>query len=128
MLSFIWSAFFLVVILVAARPLIYALAGTDDPVIMDNALMNLHINMIFFFPLGVLLILRTTLQGIGHKILPLISSSLELIFKVIASFIFVPLWGYFGASIAEPFTWLICMVFLLFSYIRIMKQDGIWEK
>ena len=95
---------------------------------MDNALMNLHINMIFFFPLGVLLILRTTLQGIGHKILPLISSSLELIFKVIASFIFVPLWGYFGASIAEPFTWLICMVFLLFSYIRIMKQDGIWEK
>lgn len=126
MMSFLWSVIFLVVILVAAEPLVYALAGTNDPVIMDNALMNLHINMIFFFPLGVLLILRTTLQGINHKVLPLISSSLELIFKVVAAFFFVPMWGYFGASIAEPFTWLICMVFLLVSYIRIMKQEKIW--
>ncbi len=33
-----------------------------------------------------------------------------------------PPWGYAGASVAEPFSWLLCMLFLLFSYIRIMKE------
>ena len=127
MISLIWSLLFLVMILTLANPLIRALAGTDDPVIMSNALMNLHINMIFFFPLGILLIIRMTLQGINHKTIPLISSTMELIIKVLASFVFVPLWGYVGASIAEPFSWLVCMLFLLFSYIRILKKEKIYS-
>ena len=86
--------------------------------------MNLRINMLLFPPLGVLLILRTSLQGLGHRILPLISSSLELIIKGVAAFIFVPLWGYFGASIAEPSTWLICMLFLLVSFVKVMKKES----
>ena len=110
-------------ILTLAEPLVKALAGTDDPVIMSNALMNLHINMIFFFPLGVLLTLRMTLQGINYKTIPLISSSMELVIKILASFVFVPLWGY----VAEPFSWLLCMLFLLFSYIRIMKKEKIYS-
>ncbi len=122
-ISFVWAVIFLIVLLLFSRPIIYALTGTSKPVVMDNALMNLRINMIFFFPLGILLILRTSLQGIGHKILPLFSSSLELLFKVLASFVFVPLWGYFGASIAEPSTWVICMVFLLISFVHIMKKE-----
>ena len=127
MISLIWSLLFLVMILTLANPLIQALAGTDDPVIMSNAMMNLHINMIFFFPLGILLIIRMTLQGINHKTIPLISSTMELIIKVLASFVFVPLWGYVGASIAEPFPWLVCMLFLLFSYIRILKKERIYS-
>ena len=127
MISLIWSLLFLVMILTLANPLIRALAGTDDPVIMSNAMMNLHINMIFFFPLGILLIIRMTIQGINHKTIPLISSTMELIIKVLASFVFVPLWGYVGASIAEPFSWLVCMLFLLFSYIRILKKEKIYS-
>ena len=127
MISLIWSLLFLVMILTLANPLIQALAGTDDPVIMSNAMMNLHINMIFFFPLGILLIIQMTLQGINHKTIPLISSTMELIIKVLASFVFVPLWGYVGASIAEPFSWLVCMLFLLFSYIRILKKERIYS-
>ena len=127
MISLIWSLLFLVMILTLANPLIQALAGTDDPVIMSNAMMNLHINMIFFFPLGILLIIRMTLQGINHNTIPLISSTMELIIKVLASFVFVPLWGYVGASIAEPFSWLVCMLFLLFSYIRILKKERIYS-
>lgn len=123
LVSLVWTALYIVGLLLFMEPLIRAMAGTSDAVIMENAVMNLRINMIFFYPLGILLILRTTLQGINHKILPLVSSSLELIFKIVASFVFVPLWGYFGASIAEPVTWLICMVFLLFSYVRIMKKE-----
>ena len=126
-LCLIWSALFLVMILTLAKPLVKALAGTDDPVIMSNALMNLHINMIFFFPLGVLLTLRMTLQGINYKTIPLISSSMELVIKILASFVLVPLWGYAGASVAEPFSWLLCMLFLLFSYIRIMKKEKIYS-
>lgn len=125
-LSLIWALFFMVVLILFAKPIIYGLTGSRDPIMMENAVMNLRINMIFFFPLGVLLILRTSLQGLGHKVLPLISSSLEMIFKVLAALVFVPLWGYFGASIAEPSTWLICMLFLLVSYRKVMKEEKLY--
>lgn len=125
LLSFIWMAVFVLILLLFAEDIIYALVGNRDEVIMENALMNLRINMIFFFPLGMLLTLRTSLQGIGHKVLPLISSSFELIFKIVAAFLFVPMWGYFGASIAEPLTWLICMIFMLVSFIKVMKKENV---
>lgn len=123
-LDVIWLAIYIAGVLIFSDKLIYALTGSRSAVILDNARMNLRINMLLFPPLGVLLILRTSLQGLGHRILPLISSSLELIIKGVAAFIFVPLWGYFGASIAEPSTWLICMLFLLVSFVKVMKKES----
>ena len=52
------------------------------------------------------------------------TESTNMIIKGVAAFIFVPLWGYFGASIAEPSTWLICMLFLLVSFVKVMKKES----
>ena len=81
--------------------------------------------MIFFFPMGVLLSLRFILQGMHYRHIPLISNSTEHVVKVFLSFLFVPLWGYAGASVAGLFSWMLCTLLSLLCYIRIMKEEQI---
>ncbi len=118
----VWSVFAFVFVSIFARPIIQSLTGTNDELVIANAAMNLKINMPFYIFLGILLVLRTSLQGIGRKISPLISSSLELFTKIIGAFVFVPRFGYVGASVAEPMSWFICMLFMLLVYCHIRKD------
>jgi putative MATE family efflux protein len=120
--GFLWSTIATILIYILARPLVHAITGSMNSIVVDNAVMNLKINLPLFYPLGILLVLRTSLQGIGRKIAPLISSSIELIMKCLATWFLVERFGYVGVSIAEPSTWLVCMLFLLGAYRKAMKS------
>lgn len=52
------------------------------------------------------------LAAIGRKIVPLISSSIEMIGKFAAVLWIVPKFGYFGVCIVEPILWVLCTIFL----------------
>jgi Na+-driven multidrug efflux pump len=66
--------------------------------------------------LGMLLNFRFALQGIGKKIVPVISSVMEFAGKIIFAFLLVPVLGYFGVIICEPIIWCIMFVQLLYSF------------
>lgn len=108
-----WAAFCVVFIRIFGESMIRMLTGSDNPVVITNAVMNLRINLYFFFFIGTLLIVRSSMQGYGQKIMPLFSSGIELVMKVFATIYLIPRFGYWGASFAEPITWLLCMMFLL---------------
>jgi O-antigen/teichoic acid export membrane protein len=48
---------------------------------------------------------RNALQAIGSKILPILSSVIELVGKIIFTFIFVPKFGYLAVILCEPLIW-----------------------
>lgn len=121
--GFVWSAFILIIVNIFAGQLVTIFSGTKDADVIRYAVLNLRINMPFYFPLGILFILRTSLQGLGRKIAPLISSGIELVFKLFATWVLEPSFGYMGASIAEPLTWLLCMLFLLQAFYKTMKTE-----
>ena len=73
--------------------------------------------------LGPLFILRCTLQGLGHKIIPLYSSVMELTIKVLSASILVPAIGYFGVALTEPISWILMTTMLFFMYIHYIKKD-----
>lgn len=64
-------------------------------------------------PMAVLVILRNAFQGMGHPVLPLFCSGLELVGKIIFAFFAVPVWGYTAVCICEPVTWVVCVAFIL---------------
>ncbi len=119
--GFVWSAFIFIVVNAFAGRIVTLFSGTTDGEVIKYAVMNLRINMPFYFPLGILFVLRTSLQGLGRKAAPLISSGIEMAFKLFATWVLVPLFGYVGASIAEPLTWLMCMLFLSVSFFKVLK-------
>lgn len=72
----------------------------------------------------ILTVLRATrmfLQGVGQKIIPLVSSGIELIGKIVFTFLIIPPLGYLGVCLSEPVLWLACTIFLVFSYIRVNR-------
>ena len=99
-----------------AEKLIQMLSNSENTQIIKNGAIYLKINTPFFTVLGVLLILRNALQGLGKKITPLVSSVIELIGKLIFTYILIKPLGYFGVCICEPIIWICMMVQLLYSF------------
>ena len=98
--------------------MVRAITGTNDEVIISNAVLYLKISAPVIPPMAVLVIVRNMLQGIQHTIEPLLASGLELIGKVIFGVWIVPAVGYTAVCFCEPVTWVICFVFILGALYR----------
>lgn len=118
----IWSVGAFFAVRIFGGNMVAVLTHTKNPDVMANAVMNLNINMNFFFFLGILSILRSAMQGFGYKAAPLIASGIELGMKSLSKFLIVPRFHYKGASYTEPSTWLVCMAFLL-AVIWFQRKD-----
>lgn len=122
--SWIWCLGVIVVTWLAAPDLIYLVTGSSNPVVIKNAVAYLRFDTLFYFVTALICVIRNAMQGIGDHITPLVSSSLELVGKVVFALIFVPLLGYRGVILAEPVSWFIMVVPLLIQICRtpILKE------
>ena len=73
----------------------------------------------FYAILGALIITRNALQGLGQKLLPLISSLIELAGKIAFTCIIIPRLGMWGVILCEPLIWCVMCAQLLFVYCRL---------
>ncbi len=121
-IAFAWSGFSCLVAFVFNRPLIKMLTGTSNSYIIDTASKYIQINIPLFFVLSILLILRSSLQGLGRKLVPICGSIIEFALKVAAVVFAVPTLGYFGICILEPVIWCICSVVVLVDFVLFMKK------
>ena len=96
--------------------IVVLISGSDTAELIDNAVFYLRFDLPFYFVLAVLLITRTTLQGMGAKFVPIIASVMELIFKVITAKWLAVRLGYLGIAMCEPITWVICAVFIIIVF------------
>ena len=92
--------------------LIKLVAGTSASAIIDPAVRYVRIGVTCFYVLGPLFVLRCAMQGMGRKIVPVMSSTIELIGKVLAVMILTPRLGYLGVTITEPIIWFCCTLML----------------
>lgn len=126
------GAFFLgVVWSVAATTIVYLLggyivdwiSGTSNQDIINTAERYLQINVPFFPVLCILLILRNSLQGLGRKIVPVMASCIEMLGKVVITFVFVGSLGYLAISFCEPIVWILCALMVLWDYVRLRRES-----
>lgn len=127
--SFIWSVFTFFILWFFGGQIARLVTGSASQVVFDNTQMYLRINAPFYFVLGLLFTLRFSIQSVDRKMPPIISSSMELASKIAAAYLFIPLWGYLGACIAEPLSWTLGAIYLLFVFKKEFKRlDGLTEK
>lgn len=127
--SLIWSAFTFFILWFFGGQIARLVTGSASQVVFDNTQMYLRINAPFYFVLGLLFTLRFSIQSVDRKMPPIISSSMELASKIAAAYLFIPLWGYLGACIAEPLSWTLGAIYLLFVFKKEFKRlDGLTEK
>lgn len=123
-IEFLWSLVSVALTFLLGKPIILWITAASNEAILSGALLNLWVSTICFFPLGVLFVLRNSMQAMGHKILPVASSAIELAVKVISASLIVPAFGYPGVVAAEPVTWCLCAVFLSVFYQTVGHQKN----
>lgn len=93
------------------------LTSTNDMEIINASVMYIHVSVVFFYVLGPLFVLRCALQGMGRKIIPVCSSVLEMVIKVLSAMLLVPALEYFGVALTEPISWFAMTVLLSAAYL-----------
>lgn len=117
-LEIIWSLLGCAVIWAFGRFIVQFTIGTDNSDIISNAVMSLRWHLSFFPVLGCLLVLRTAMQAMGKKSIPIISSCIELGMKLLSAAFVIPNLGFFGTCITEPITWSLMLLLLVTAYFK----------
>lgn len=123
-LAFIWCVLANIITILGCNFMISAITGTVESEILKTASKYIFINIPFFFALSILLILRSTLQGVGRKMVPLSASIVELFGKFMAVGFLTPKLGYLGVCILEPIIWILCMIIVGIDSIIFLKNNN----
>ncbi len=115
-MCWIWSAIAVVIGYLGAPYIVEWIAGTDEQLIVDLASQYMRVNTPFYFILAVLIVMRSSLQGLGKKAIPVSSSVIEMIGKAAVAFLAAPAMGYFGVMISEPVVWFFMTILLVAGY------------
>ena len=107
-----------VILLLFSRNLVGLISGSTESIVLDNGSLYLKVVGPFYAVLGILGSTRFALQGLGEKILPLVSSVIELAGKIVFVLLFIPKFGYMAVIVCEPVIWCVMTVQLLYSYYK----------
>lgn len=123
LLALIMSAISALIIILFGKSIVALFMDVPDPVVINMAQQYLNIIIIFFFFLGLLLIYRNILQGMGSVMAPLISGVAELIMRTAAAFILGHYMGYLGICLATPAAWIAAAIVLYIGYKISLRKN-----
>lgn len=117
-----WCAFIAAAVFAFGDTMVRFTTGTSDPSVIANAVMGLRWNVSFYPALGILLCLRTSMQAMGQKTAPIVSSVVELLIKLASAQWVIPTLGYLGTCLTEPVAWVAMMLWLAGAYFFCLKK------
>lgn len=83
----------------------------------------LRTNAMFYPALGILFVLRNTVQGMGYSASTMFAGLSELVGRCIAAFVFASLWGFRGVSFANPSAWSLAVIILIICYLAALRKE-----
>lgn len=87
--------------------------------VLEKTASFLHVAASFFIVLGLLCVLRYTIQGAGYTKLSMFSGVAEMIARTLVSLVVVPVWGFWGVCFGDSIAWIFAVAFLVpaFRYV-----------
>ncbi len=126
-LSWIWSVVVILAVYAASPMLIRLISGATTQEIIDTAKWYLRFDTPFYFILGIVIVVRNSLQGLGRKLIPMLASVIELVGKLIIAWVLADRMGYFGIIISEPVIWILMAILLGIAFLtdsRIRQKEN----
>ena len=105
------------------RPALRLFSGSENSQLLEYGTKYLYFCFPFYVILGFLVISRNSLQGLGAKFLPLVSSIIELLGKVLFTLLIIPTMNStWGVILCEPLIWIFMAIYLVFALIARYKK------
>lgn len=101
--------------------------GASEVDVISFSQQYLKLTSLFYIPLGLLFVYRSSLQGVGNTTIPMLSGFLELILRTVVIMILPNLMGFDGITYADVVSWLGAALFLIVGYFyqlsKFPKED-----
>ena len=108
--------------MLGARTFALLFVEASELEILKDTELFLHISVSFFPVLGLLCILRYTIQGAGYTNLAMLSGVSEMIARVLVSLYAVPAFGYLAVCFGDPTAWIAAVLFLVPAFIFVYRR------
>ena len=95
---------------------------SSETEIIRNTELFLQVSSYFFPALGLLCILRYTIQGAGYTNLAMLSGVSEMIARALVSLYAVPAFGYIAVCYGDPTAWMAADVFLIPAFVWVYHR------
>lgn len=120
----VWAVVVFLICHTIEGKLIQFVASTTNPDVIYWGSTYLKVDMSFIVICGVIVILRNSMQGFGDRIIPVFSSCIELVGKIIFAFVFAPMFAYWGIIWAEPMVWIAMVIPLIVKVVHVLKREA----
>lgn len=113
----LWGTIACILIYIFGDSIVRIVTGSENSQIIADSVLCMRASAPFFPVLGVLLCLRTSMQAMGYKKSPVISSCVELGMKFVGAVFVIPVIGFVGSCFTEPITWVFMTLYLVIAFL-----------
>lgn len=115
---------------VVAAAAVYTVGGrmlllfldADETAILANAVLFIRTNVVFYFFLALVNIVRFLIQGMGFSKLAVFAGAFEMTARGLTGFVLVPFIGFRAVCFANPLAWIFADVFLIPAFFHVRKN------
>lgn len=111
-----------VILILGSKELAMLFVDASETEIISATELFLHVSAYFFPMLGLLCILRYSIQGAGFTNLAMLSGVSEMIARALVSIYAVPVWGYLAVCYGDPAAWIAANIFLVPAFIYVYRK------
>lgn len=122
LMMIIYAAFAFSVLMLASEKLTLMFVDPSETEVISKAVLYMHVSCSFFPILGILCILRYTIQGAGFTNLAMLSGVSEMIARTLVSIYAVPAYGFTAVSFGDATAWVAADLFLIPAFIYVYKK------
>ena len=124
-----YAVFTFALLMLGARWFALIFVDPSEQEILADTELFLHVACCFFPALGLLCILRYTIQGVGFTKLSMFSGVAEMIARIVVSLYAVPAFGFIAVCFGDPTAWVAADLFLIPAFVwvyrRMKRQVGV---
>lgn len=121
LIMLIYAVFVFFILIMGSRTLALMFVDPSETEILDNTALYLHVASYFLPVLGLLCILRYSIQGVGFSKLAMLSGVSEMIARILISLFAVPALGFLGVCLGDPMAWIAADLFLVPAFLYVYK-------
>lgn len=118
----IFSLFCLAILWPCAETFTRIFVDKSETEIITATVKYIHVAVVFFIPLGALVLFRYSIQGMGHTNLAMWSGVMEMLARILVSIFLVAPLGFTAVCYGDAIAWIAADLFLIPAFIVLYRR------
>ncbi len=123
-LGAVYSVIAAAIVYTAGRSMLLLFLDAGEAAILNNAYIFIRTNVLFYFFLALVNIVRFLIQGMGFSKLAVFAGAFEMVARALMGFALVPFFGFRAVCFANPLAWVFADCFLIPAFFHVRKKTA----